>query len=217
MHATHILALRHGETAWNQDTRIQGHTDIDLNDTGRWQAQQLAAALHDEPLHAIYSSDLQRAHRTADAIARPHGLSVQTHTGLRERHFGSLEGKTWADIENQHPEAALLWRARVPDWAPPGGESLLVLRQRILNTLNDLASRHLGQHIAIVAHGGVLDILHRAATGLDLQAHRTWQLKNAAINRLLWTPESLTLVGWGDVSHLDNAVQAAPLLDEKTT
>ncbi|MEY4980514.1 MAG: hypothetical protein RLZZ352_2784 [Pseudomonadota bacterium] len=217
MQATYILALRHGETAWNQDTRIQGHTDIDLNDTGHWQAEQLATALREEPLQAIYSSDLQRAHHTAEAIAKPHGLRVQTHTGLRERHFGSLEGKTWADIENQHPEAALLWRARVPDWAPPEGESLRVLRQRILDTLHHLASHHLGQHIAIVAHGGVLDILYRAATGLELQAPRSWQLKNAAINRLLWTPESLTVVGWGDTSHLDNAVQMPPLLDEKTT
>ena len=219
MQATRILALRHGETAWNQDTRIQGHTDIDLNDTGRWQAAQLAAALADEPLSAIYASDLQRAHHTAAAVAQAQGLSVQTHSGLRERHFGTLEGKTWADIESQHPEAALLWRSRVPDWAPPEGESLLMLQQRILHTLHTLASRHLGEHIAVVAHGGVLDILYRAATGLALQAPRSWQLKNAAINRLLWTPESLTLVGWGDVAHLENPHphHRGEPIDEKTT
>jgi probable phosphoglycerate mutase len=75
----------------------------------------------------------------------------------------------------------------------------------------------MGQHIAVVAHGGVLDIIYRAATGLELQAPRSWLLKNAAINRLLWTPDSLTMVGWGDVAHLENPAQAEATLDEKTT
>ncbi|MDO9482043.1 MAG: histidine phosphatase family protein [Hydrogenophaga sp.] len=218
MHVTRILAVRHGETAWNHDTRIQGHTDIDLNDTGRWQAARLATALADERLTAVYASDLQRAFNTGAAIARVQGLSVQAHSGLRERHFGALEGKTWAEIETQHPEEAKLWRSRVPEWSPPEGESLQVLQQRILHTLQALASRHIGEQIALVAHGGVLDILYRAATGLELQAPRSWLLKNAAINRLLWTPESLTLVGWGDVAHLEAPHDhARALLDEKTT
>ena len=218
LQVTHILALRHGETTWNQDTRIQGHTDIDLNDTGRWQATQLATALADEPLAAVYASDLKRAFHTGAAVAQVQGLSVQTHSGLRERHFGALEGKTWAEIETHHPEEARLWRSRVPEWSPPGGESLQVLQQRILQTLHALASRHIGEQIALVAHGGVLDILYRAATGLELQAPRSWLLKNAAINRLLWTPESLTLVGWGDVAHLEVPEhRAETLLDEKTT
>jgi 2,3-bisphosphoglycerate-dependent phosphoglycerate mutase len=83
-----------------------------------------------------------------------------------------------------------------------------------LAVLNTLAAQHTGEHIALVAHGGVLDAIYRAATGLELQAPRSWLLKNAAINRLLWTPDSLTLVGWGDVAHLESA---AASLDEKTT
>lgn len=212
--ATRLLVLRHGETAWNQDTRIQGHTDIDLNDTGRWQAQRLAAALADEPLSAVYSSDLRRAFDTARAVAQAQGLTPVPHTGLRERCFGMLEGLTWAEIEAQHPTEAVAWRTRVPEWAPAGGESLLALRERVLAVLNELAARHEGGHIALVAHGGVLDAIYRAATGLELQAPRSWLLKNAAINRLLWTPESLTLVGWGDVAHLE--AEGSPL-DEKTT
>jgi probable phosphoglycerate mutase len=102
----------------------------------------------------------------------------------------------------------------VPDWAPAGGESLATLSARVLPALHRLAARHMGEQIALVAHGGVLDAIYRAAVGLDLQAPRSWLLKNAAINRLLWTPESLTLVGWGDVAHLDAEAVA---LDEKTT
>jgi len=212
--ATRLTVLRHGETAWNQDTRIQGHTDIDLNDTGRWQAAQLARALADEPLAAVYSSDLRRAFDTAEAVARAQGLRATPNTGLRERCFGMLEGLTWAEIEERHPVEAVAWRTRVPEWAPAGGESLVVLRDRVMTVLNDLAARHVGEHIALVAHGGVLDAIYRAATGLELQAPRSWLLKNAAINRLLWTPGSLTLVGWGDVAHLDSE---NALLDEKTT
>jgi 2,3-bisphosphoglycerate-dependent phosphoglycerate mutase len=214
LQATRLIVLRHGETAWNQDTRIQGHTDISLNAKGEWQATRLGQALADEPLAAVYASDLQRAWATAQAVARPHGLTVSAELGLRERHFGMLEGKTWLEIETQHPEDAVLWRNRKPEWMPHGGESLLALRARVLAALNQLAARHMGQQVVLVAHGGVLDVVYRAATGLELQAPRSWELKNAAINRLLWTPESLTLVGWGDVSHLESD---APSLDEQTT
>ena len=205
MDATRILAIRHGETAWNVDTRIQGHLDIPLNEVGLRQAQHLAQSLAQrDAIDAVYASDLSRAHTTASAIAQTMGQSVTAHTGLRERHFGAFQGRTFAEIETELPDHAWHWRKRTPEWAPPdGGESLIVLRERILNTVDELAARHRGQQIVMVAHGGVMDILYRAATRLDLQAPRTWQLTNTAVNRLLWTPQGLSLVGWGDTSHLD--------------
>lgn len=211
MQVTRILAVRHGETAWNRDTRIQGHTDIDLNDHGRWQAQRLALALREEPIAAFYASDLTRARETAQAVAQPHGAAVQTHVGLRERCFGRFEGHTWAELEAQHPQEATAWRQRVPDFAPPGGESLLQLQARVVAAVNELASRHPGEQVLMVAHGGVLDILYRAATRLELQAPRSWTMTNTAVNRLLWTPEGLSLVGWADTGHLQDGS-----LDENT-
>ena len=207
MHCTRILAIRHGETAWNQDARIQGHIDIPLNDKGRWQAEQAAKALHDEPIAAIYASDLQRATQTAHAIASRKQMPVQQHEGLRERHFGECQGSTWAELETQRPEVVDAWRRRVPDFAPPGGESLLALRERVERTFHELARRHVGEQIVVVAHGGVLDIVYRAAARVDLQAPRSWALANAGINRVLWTPDGLTLVGWGDVTHLEGSSQ----------
>ena len=124
---------------------------------------------------------------------------------MRERCFGCFEGKTYAEIEAQWPEDAQRWRKREPDWAPLGGESLLTLRERIAATVDAFAAQHVGGQIVLVAHGGVMDVLYRLATGQELQAPRTWQLGNAAINRLLWTPEGLTLVGWGDIRHLEEA------------
>ena len=207
MQATRIIAIRHGETAWNVDTRIQGHLDIPLNDTGLWQARQVARALAGEPLSAIYASDLQRAHTTARAIAEVTGAPLVPEPALRERSFGELEGRTFAEIEAELPEQARRWRQRDPHFAPEGGETLVQLRERIAATTHRLAALHTGGLVVLVAHGGVLDVLYRLATGQELQTPRTWQLYNAAINRLLWTPEGLTLVGWADTQHLDTGTR----------
>jgi probable phosphoglycerate mutase len=213
---TRIIAVRHGETAWNVDTRIQGQLDIGLNDHGLWQAERVGAALADEVIDRIYSSDLQRAHTTAQAIARhtanQAARDVQLHTGLRERGFGTFEGETWADIAEKWPDESRRWKQRDPHFAPPGGETPTQLLERVRSTVDDIAARHPGEHIVLVAHGGVMDMLYRLATRQELHAARTWHLGNAAINRLLWTPDGLSLVGWGDARHLEDDT-----LDETTT
>lgn len=203
---TRIIAIRHGETTWNVDTRIQGRLDIPLNATGRGQAARLAQALKDEPISAVYASDLTRAWETAAYLGQAHGLLVTPEAGLRERGFGDFEGKTFAEIEALLPEQSLRWRKRDPEFAPAGGESLLALKSRVEEATARLAARHPGQLIALVGHGGVMDVLYRAATRLHLQAPRTWTLGNAAINRLLWTPQGLSLVGWADSQHLEGTV-----------
>lgn len=217
LEVTRIIAIRHGETAWNVDTRIQGQLDVPLNDVGRWQAGRAAARLAGEDVQACYASDLSRAFATAEAIALGLGLTVQPDRGLRERSFGTFEGLTWAEIETTLPEQARLWRARDPLFAPQGGESLVDFRARVLATVSRIAAAHAGQQILLVAHGGVMDVLYRAATGQELQAPRTWALGNAAINRLLWTPDpdhgGLSLVGWGDTAHME----AEDIRDESST
>ena len=206
---TRVLAIRHGETAWNVDTRIQGKLDIGLNDNGRKQAERLGAALAKnqahEPITAIYSSDLWRAYDTALSISKATGVSVVTDEGLRERGFGVFEGKTFDEVVHQWPDQALRWRERDPDFCPEGGESLTMFRDRILAASQALTARHPGEQIALVAHGGVMDVLYRAATGQGIQAPRTWSLGNAVINRLLWSPTAFTLVGWNDMQHLEDA------------
>jgi probable phosphoglycerate mutase len=206
MDPTRIIAVRHGETSWNADARIQGQLDIGLNETGRWQAQRVGKALADEPITAVYSSDLERAQATAQPISEVKGIPVIPHEGLRERSFGKFEGKTFDEIHETWPEHANNWRKRIPEWQPPeGGESLIQLRERVTRTLEQLAARHPGEQIVVVAHGGVLDALYRVATGQEVNSPRTWELPNGAINRLLWTPEGFTLVGWSDTQHLDHA------------
>lgn len=199
---TSILAVRHGETAWNRETRIQGQLDIPLNSLGQAQALRLAQALSEQAIDAIYASDLSRARQTAEAVATQRALPVQTDASLRERGFGRFEGLTWAEIEEQWPAECGRWRRREPDFAAPGGESLTQFYERAVRAVENLARRHPGQTLLIVAHGGVLDCLYRAAARQPLQAPRSWTLGNAAINRLLYSDAGLTLVGWNDDQHL---------------
>ena len=209
---TRLIAVRHGETAWNTQSRIQGHTDIPLNETGLWQAERVGQAVAQEAVHALYSSDLQRARLTALAIGRSAGLPVQLEEGLRERHFGELEGLTHDEIHARWPDQARRWKQRDPSYGPLGGETLRDFHARCVGQLTRLAQRHLGQTIVVVAHGGVLDCFYRAANGIDLEAPRSWTIGNATINRLLYSPEGLTMVGWADDGHL----AGGPALDESS-
>ena len=207
--ATRIIAIRHGETDWNVAMRIQGQLNIALNEAGRRQARRLAGALADARLDAIYSSDLIRARATAQAVARRAGLEVRTDSGLRERGFGAFEGLTFPEIEQRFPDQARRWRQRDASFGPAGGETLAAFFARVVARVVALAAQHRGEHIAIVAHGGVLDALYRAATRVPLDAPRTWQLGNATINRLLASDAGLMIVGWADSFHLED-----PALDE---
>ena len=209
--ATRVLAIRHGETAWNVDGRIQGQLDVPLNDTGRWQVHRLALAVADEGITAIYSSDLLRAFETAQAVARGCGEPITTDPGLRERGFGVFEGLSYDEINRRWPEQAERWRRRDPDFGAEGGETLRQFSERGVSAVSSLAALHPGETIAVVSHGGVMDCLYRAASRVALDAPRSWQLGNASINRLLYTAQGFTLIGWSDDHHLDDAA-----LDEFT-
>ena len=202
---TRIVAVRHGETDWNAELRMQGQLDAALSARGRWQAGRVAEALAEDGIEAIVASDLARAHDTALAIAARTGLPVATDAGLRERCFGVFEGSTYAEIDARWPDAAARWRRHDPDFGPDGGETLRDFCARAVAAAARIAAGHAGRTIALVTHGGVLDCLYRAALGLDLAAPRTWELGNAAVNRLLYTARGFTLVGWSDTAHLDGA------------
>jgi probable phosphoglycerate mutase len=206
---TRVLAVRHGETAWNVENRIQGQLDVPLDELGRWQAQRLALAMSGEAIDAIYTSDLLRTVETAAPTARSCGIAYVTDRGLRERGFGVFEGLTFTEIEQRWPEQSARWRRREPEFGAEGGETLNDFYARSVAVVTRLAAAHPGQTIMIVTHGGVLDCLYRAASRIALDAPRSWQIGNASINRLLYTPGGFTLIGWSDDHHLD-----ATALDE---
>lgn len=205
MSMTEIWFIRHGETAWNRDGRLQGWQDIALNEAGVAQAAQLAeriAAL-DTSFDALYSSDLQRAYHTAEPVSSALTLRIRTEPGLRERSYGVLEGLALARIDELAPEAAAARRSRDPDRPLEAGESLGQFQSRILATVEDLAQRHSGERVLAITHGGVLDIIWRHATGVSLDAHRPVPLLNASINRIGIEGRQWQVLDWGDVSHLE--------------
>lgn len=200
---THLILIRHGETAWNRERRLQGQLDIPLNGTGQAQARALAGALAGEPIDAVYSSDLSRALQTATPLAAALGLAVRPEPRLRERCYGVLEGMSYAEVAERRAEDFARWQARVPDYAPENGESLRGFHQRAVEIALALTRRHPGERIALVAHGGVLDCLYREATDMTLEAPRQHELLNASINRLRCDGDRLSLMQWGDIQHLE--------------
>ena len=153
-----LLLIRHGETEWNTEGRIQGFRDIGLSERGRRQAQVLARHLQGRPLDAIYASDLSRAIETAEPLARERGAAVRIDPRLKERGFGLFEGHTYAEAEANWPQEYAIWRQRDPGHAVPGGESYRDARVRVLAVLGEIAQRHAGQTVAIVTHG--LSLIH---------------------------------------------------------
>ncbi|MHA6908324.1 histidine phosphatase family protein [Ralstonia pseudosolanacearum] len=201
---THIVLVRHGETDWNRERRLQGQLDVPLNAQGREQAAQLGRALAREPFDAIYASDLSRARETAQALAGEIGKAVRDDTGLRERCYGGFEGLTYAEVAERHPVEFEAWQNRVPEFAPPGGgETLAGFHARAVDAALRLIRRHPGERIALVSHGGVLDCLYRHANAMALTEPRQHALRNASINRLSSDGHHLTVLQWGDVAHLD--------------
>ncbi len=207
---TTILLIRHGETAWNLDHRLQGHSDIALNETGRRQAEALARALSTAALDAVIASDLQRAQQTALAVAGRHKLPVFSDKRLRERCFGGFEGLLHGEIRQRYPDQYAAWKARDIDAVMPRGErvaeSFRQFYARSVTAILHWAQQYSGQTIAVVAHGGVLECLYRAAAGMALDSPREFLIKNASINRFSFADGKLCLIQWGNVEHLTGPV-----------
>ncbi|MBM2884493.1 histidine phosphatase family protein [Chromobacterium phragmitis] len=204
---TRFCLVRHGETDWNREYRLQGHTDIPLNATGLAQADQLALAFRAaSSFQALYVSDLTRTRQTAAPLQAKLRLAAHYTPQLRERHMGALQGLTYAEAAERIPHVYQRHQTRDPDYDLEGGESLRRFSARILESLADIASRHHGQEVLIVTHGGVLDIIYRAATAKPLADKRDFPIPNAALNWLDYGSGGWDLRRWADESHLSGAL-----------
>ena len=198
-----LILIRHGETQWNREGRIQGyHADSPLTENGREQARRLAERLKGEGLLALHSSDAGRARQTAAPIAAAVELQIVYDAALRERDYGVFEGRTYGEVEREHPDAYAKFRSRDPAYAPPGGESGAQFRDRIMATLERVAVSAEGGCAAVVTHGGVLGVIFRHVAGAAPDTKRDYSLHNASLNRLVVSGGCWSIEAWGDVAHL---------------
>jgi len=207
---TRICIVRHGETDWNVERRIQGHTDVPLNATGRAQALAMAYNAGHHHFSVLYSSDLVRAMETAEALAEREGLEVRPMPQLRERHYGIFQGITAAEGAELQPGAYRYYIARDPNYDFETGESLLGFAARVREGIDWMVRHHAGDTICAVSHGGVLDVLYRQATGRPLEAPRDFVIPNCALNWFRFDAHGWHLEKWADRHHLTQVLVETP-------
>ncbi len=235
---TTLILIRHGETSWNAIKRIQGYTDIPLNEIGLRQADDLgerfarlvsrdnaivatdptvahlaqadgAESLEIKPITVVYSSDLIRAQQTAAPLSRALGLTPVLNASVRERNYGLFEGMNPDEIAERFPDLFAHWQSRDPDFRPGDGESQQMFHDRVVEALHEIAAKHRGERVVVVAHGGVLDNARRYALSLPLGRKRDYLLLNASVNIFSFESDRAQMISWGDVAHLhaDDAAQ----------
>jgi 2,3-bisphosphoglycerate-dependent phosphoglycerate mutase len=211
---TELVLIRHGETDMNRELRFQGQVNVGLNATGHEQARRLAARMAGEQADAVYVSDLLRARQTAEPIAGELALAAVPESGLREQHFGRVDGMRVDDIQREHPEAWAGWLRFDEDFAMPEGESTRAFHARVIDAVQKVVAAHLDQTVVIVTHGGVLDMIYRTARSLGLSGPRQSEIPNAGLNRIRVRDGVFDILAWADIRHLAD-LPPQPVYDQR--
>jgi len=199
---TRLFIVRHGETAWNADGKIQGHTDVPLTEVGIEQARQAAERLRTEKIDAVYSSDLKRASVTGEAIALVHGVSVTTTPLLREANLGIWQGLSLKEVAEKYPTEHAAYKKDSIANRPPGAEKLEDVIARCRQFLDDILEKHPSDSIAVTCHGGSVRGIIAAAFGLGPEIYRRIRLDNGGITILEITDGKPLLISLNDTCHL---------------
>ncbi len=210
MKPSRICMIRHGETAWNAEGRVQGQTDVPLSAVGEAQARAVSEALAGGRFVALYASDLARVRQTAAPTAARLGLPVRLDPGLRERHYGKFETLTYAEARERLPEDYARFKAKDPEYDFGSGESLRAFHARAIACVAGIGARHAGEAVLVFTHGGVLEMVHRHAHHAGLSAPRDFEIPNAALNWIEVGPEAWRVCSWAEVGHLERALDDLP-------
>lgn len=197
-----LILVRHGETMWNRENRILGHTEIELTEKGRKQAQRLAQALKDEKVTAIYSSPLRRTRETADEIARFHHVAVVPEDALKELDAGELDGLTFGEVMERYGDFLKEWLEDIPSLRMPGGESMAELHERTGAAVERIVNQHPDGVVILVSHSfAIMSIISRAL-GMSLSNFRRLRLTVASISILNFGQRGISLLQFNDTCHL---------------
>lgn len=200
------MLVRHGESTWNREHRIQGQLDPPLSPDGVRQAQLLAERLAGREFAAFYTSDLQRAAQTAEAIGKAIGMSAEPMPAVREIFLGDWEGLTTDQIAQRYPEAWAAW-VEEPHWdVVPGGEGEAAFEVRVTAALDQLTQRHPAGDVLTVTHGGVIQIALHRVIGTPSRGLFPFRIQNASISLIERRSGRAVISGVNDIAHLEKAL-----------
>ena len=201
-----IVLVRHAQSTWNREHRIQGQLDPPLSDEGRQQASLLGARLAGRKFSGFYASDLKRAFETAEVIGKSVGIEPQPMTGLREVFLGEWEGLRTEEIADRFPEAWSSW-VEEPDWdCVPGGEGAAAFDARVAAAVDEILQRHVHGDVLVVTHGGVIQIALHRIVGRPSRGLFPFKIQNASISTIEKRDGRMVIGGVNDIAHLEPAL-----------
>jgi len=202
MKKTEIILIRHGETEWNSQQRMQGHSNSDLSSVGQAQIQALGQWMKNLPFDHIYSSDSLRAKQTAEAITQFSGHELKIDLRLREKNLGVFEGLTSEEARERHPEVFRLFKTAGSKYVIDEGESTQQLQDRALEIVDEIRIKHPEEHVLLVTHGGFIRVVMKHSLGLSLETPTRFLIRNTGVFRLVWEDKWI-VSQMGGVSHLE--------------
>ena len=202
MKKTEIIFIRHGETEWNSQQRMQGHSNSDLSSVGQAQIQKLGQWMKNVPFDHIYSSDSLRAKQTAEAITQFSGHELKIDLRLREKNLGVFEGLTSEEARERHPEVFSLFKTAGSKYVIDEGESTQQLQDRALEIVDEIRIKHLEERVLLVTHGGLIRVVMKHSLGLSLETPTRFLIRNTGVFRLVWEDKWI-VSQMGGVSHLE--------------
>ena len=202
MKETEIILIRHGETEWNSQQRMQGHSNSDLSSVGQAQIQALGQWMKNVPFYHIYSSDSLRAKQTAEAITQFSGHELKIDLRLREKNLGVFEGLTSEEARDRHPEVFRLFKTAGSKYVIDEGESTQQLQDRALEIVDEIRIKHPEERVLLVTHGGFIRVVMKHSLGLSLETPTRFLIRNTGVFRLVWE-EKWIVSQMGGVSHLE--------------
>ena len=202
MKETEIILIRHGETEWNSQQRMQGHSNSDLSSVGQAQIQALGQWMKNVPFDHIYSSDSLRAKQTAEAITQFSGHELKIDLRLREKNLGVFEGLTSEEARERHPEVFRLFKTSGSKYVIDEGESTQQLQDRALEIVEEIRIKHPEERVLLVTHGGFIRVVMKHSLGLSLETPTRFLIRNTGVFRLVWEDKWI-VSQMGGVSHLE--------------
>ena len=202
MKETEIILIRHGETEWNSQQRMQGHSNSDLSSVGQAQIQALGQWMKNAPFDHIYSSDSLRAKQTAEAITQFSGHELKIDLRLREKNLGVFEGLTSEEARDRHPEVFRLFKTSGSKYVIDEGESTQQLQDRALEIVEEIRIKHPEERVLLVTHGGFIRVVMKHSLGLSLESPTRFLIRNTGVFRLVWEDKWI-VSQMGGVSHLE--------------